>query len=77
MSSPDARVTVAKSLNRDLGKDSEWCDLREIKLNAIKTKTMIVSRPGTMHPLLQPLTIDGTWLKKSDYLDILGFGSDI
>ena len=48
--SPGIRVTVAESLNRDLGNISEWCDLLEMKLNASKTKTMIVSRSRTMHP---------------------------
>ena len=41
-----------------------------MKLNASKTKTMIVSRLRTMHPQLQPLTIGGTVLKESDDLDI-------
>ena len=36
------RVAVAKSLIRDLGRVSEWCDLWGMKLNARKTKTMIV-----------------------------------
>ena len=39
---PGVRTTVAESLNRNLGKVSEWCDLRFMKLNACKTKTMIV-----------------------------------
>ena len=47
------------------------CDLRGKKLNASKTKTMIVSRSRTMHPQSPPLTIDGTVLKESDDLDIL------
>ena len=38
------------ALNRDLNRVSEWCDLWGIKLNAIKTKTKIVSRSGTVHP---------------------------
>ena len=42
--SPGARVTVAKSLNRDLVRVNSWCDLLGMKFNAIKTKTMIVSR---------------------------------
>ena len=42
--SPGVRVTRAESLNRDLDKVSEWCDLWEMKLNASKSKTMIVSR---------------------------------
>ena len=45
------------------GKGSEWCDLRGMKLNASKTKTMIVSRSRTMHPQSPPLTIGGTVLK--------------
>ena len=48
--SPGLRVAVAESLSRDLVKVSEWCDLWGIKLNASKTKTMIVSRSRTMHP---------------------------
>ena len=72
--SPGVRVAVAESLNRDLdlGRVSEWCDLWGMKLNASKTKTMIISRSHTMHPQSPPLTIDGTVLKESDDLDILG-----
>ena len=40
--SPDVRITVAESLIRDLGRVSEWFDLLGMKLNASKTKTMIV-----------------------------------
>ena len=47
-----------------------------MKLNANKTKTMIVSRSRTMHPQSPPLTIDGTVLKESDDLDILGVTFD-
>ena len=43
-----------------------------MKLNASKTKTMIVSRSRTMHPKSQPLTIVRTVLKESDDLVILG-----
>ena len=71
--SPGARVTVAESLNHDLVRVSAWCDLWGMKLNESKTKTMIVSRSRTMHP---PLTIDGTVLKESDDLDILGVTFD-
>ena len=34
---PGVSVTVTESLNRDLGKVSEWCDLCGMKLNASKT----------------------------------------
>ena len=44
----------------------------EMKLNASKTKTMIVSRSRTMHPQPPPLTTGGTVLKESDDLVMLG-----
>ena len=74
--SPGLRVAVAESLSRDLVKVSEWCDLWVMKLNAAKTKTMIVSRSRTMHPQSPALTIYGTVLKESDYLVILGVTFD-
>ena len=74
--SPGVRVTLAESLIRDLGRVSEWCDLWGMKLNASKTKMMIVSRSRTMHPQSPPLTIDGTVLKESDDLYILGVTFD-
>ena len=40
--SPGVRVAVVESLIHDLGRVSEWCDLWGMKLNASKTKTMIV-----------------------------------
>ena len=44
-----------------------------MKLNASKTKTMIISRSLTMHPhAVTPLTIGGTVLEESDHLVILG-----
>ena len=49
--SPGVRVTVTESLSRDLVEVSERCDLWGIKLNASKTKTMIVFRSSTMIPV--------------------------
>ena len=66
----------SRVLIRDLGRVSEWCDLRGMKFNASKTKTMIVSRSRTMHPQSPPLTIGGTVLKESDGLVILGVTFD-
>ena len=40
--SPGVRVAVAEFLIRDLCRVSEWSDLLGMKLNASKTKTMIV-----------------------------------
>ena len=48
--SPGIRVAAAESLIRALSKVSEWCDLWGMKINASKTKTMIVLRSCAMHP---------------------------
>ena len=74
--SPGVRVAVAESLIRDLRRVSEWCDLWGMKLNASKTKTMIVSRSRTMHPQSPPLTIGRTVLMGSDDFVILGVTFD-
>ena len=74
--SPCVRFAAAESLIRDLGRVSEWCDLWGMKLNATKTKTMIISRSRTMHPQSPSLTIGGTVLKESDDLVILGVTFD-
>ena len=42
-----------------------WCDLWGMKLNACRTKTMIVARSRTMHLQSHPLIIGGTALKES------------
>ena len=76
MPSPVLRVAVAESLSRDLVKVSEWCDLWGMKLNASKTKTIIVSMSRTMHPQSPSVTIGGTVLKESDDLVILGVTFD-
>ena len=47
-----------------------------MKLNARKSKTMIVSRSCTVHPQLTKLTLDGTALKESADLVILGVTFD-
>ena len=74
--SSGVRVAVSESLIRDLGRVNEWCDLWGMKLNASKTKTMIVSRSRAMHPQSPPLTIGGTVLKESDDYVILGVTFD-
>ena len=47
-----------------------------MKLNANKTKIMIVPRSRTMHPQTPALTIGGTVLEESDDLVILGVTFD-
>ena len=63
-------------MNRDLNRVSVRCNLWGMKLNASKTKTMIVSRSRKVHPQLTPLTLDGTVLKESTDLVILGVTFD-
>ena len=63
-------------MNHNLNRVSVWCNLWGMKLNASKTKTMIVSRSFTVHPLLTPLTLDGTVLKESADI-ILGVTFDV
>ena len=70
------KSSVAESLIHDLGRVSEWCYLWGMKLNASKTKTMIVSRSRTMYPQSPPLIIGGTVLKESDDIVILGVTFD-
>ena len=45
----------------DLGRVSEWCDLWVMKLNASKTKAVIVSRSSTMHPQSPPINYWRNW----------------
>ena len=72
VSSPGEREAVSESMNRDLNKVSVWCYLWGMKLNASKTKDMIVSRSRTVYPQLTPLTLDGSVLKESANHVILG-----
>ena len=74
--SPGEMVAVSESMNRDLNRASVGCNLWGMKLNASKTKTMIVSRSRTVHSQLTPLTLDGTVLKESADLVILGVTFD-
>ena len=59
--SPGVRVVVADYLNGVLGKVSEWNDLWRMKLDASKTKTMVVPRSTTMHPQLPPINYSYWW----------------
>ena len=74
---PDERVAVSESMNRNLNRVSVWCNLWGMKLNASKTKTLIVSRSRTVHPQLTPLTLDVTVLGESADLVILWVMFDV
>ena len=65
--SPCVRGAVAESLNRDLGKVSELCDLCRMKVNVSKIKTIIVSRLRRMHPLSSHLHFRNCAEESNDY----------
>ena len=69
------RIAVSESINCDLNRVSVWCNVWGMKLNVRKTKIM-VSMSRTVHPHLTPLTLDGTVLKESADLVILGVTFD-
>ena len=70
-------IVLTESLNRDLSRISMWCDLCGIKLNASKTKTMIVSGSLTIHPhAVNPIAMDGSVLKEPVDLVIFGVTFD-
>ena len=73
---PNGRVAVTEFQNRDLNKVSMGYNLWGMKLNASKTKIMIVSRSRTIHPQSTTLTLDGIVLKESADLVILGITFD-
>ena len=72
--SPGDTLAVSESLNLYLNWVSVWCNLWGMKLNS--SKTMIVSRSRTVYPQFTPLALDGTVLKESAYLVILGVTFD-
>ena len=76
ISNPSERISVARSLNRDLAKIQSWCELWGMKLNPKKTHSMIVSRSRTLYPPHPPLSLCGTSLEESDHLLLLGVTLD-
>lgn len=70
--SPDRRLVVSESLNRDLAKINDWCSLWGMKLNANKTQSMIVSRSRTLYPYHPDLHINNVILTTCQSFKILG-----
>ena len=69
-------IGVEESLSRVLVMVSERCDLWGMKLNASKTKIMLIYGSCTMHSLSPALTIGGTVLNESNDLVIFGVSFD-
>lgn len=74
--SPEQRIIVAESLNRDLERISSWCQLWGMKLNAKKTHSIIISRSRTINPPHPLLFIAGEEIKDVDSLRLLGVTFD-
>ncbi len=70
------RLTIAQSLDKDLERISEWCSAWGMKLNAEKTKTMIISRSRTTLSPSPLLTLNNVILQESSDLCILGVNLD-
>ncbi len=48
--SPKSHLDVSAALNEDLRHISDWCHTWNMKLNAIKTKCLCISRSRTLNP---------------------------
>ena len=72
IASPDDRVHIADSLNRDLHRIESWCAMWGMKLNPSKTQSMIISRSRTSDPPHPALSINNVVLANSSSLKILG-----
>ena len=70
--SPDQRQLVSDSLNRDLAKINDWCNLWGMKLNPTKTQSMIVSRSRTLLPEHPDLLLNNVVLSTYSSFKILG-----
>ena len=69
---PTDRNRVSESMNRDLAKISDWCNLWGMKLNPNKTQSMIVSRSRTPDPIHPDLIINDVVLNTCESFKILG-----
>ena len=74
--SPADRVSVSASLNRDLEKIGNWCCAWGMKVNSLKTKTMVISRSRTAVPAFPDLVMSGVVLGEEKQLKILGVTFD-
>ena len=63
---------IAEFLNRDLARISAWCKSWEMKLNASKTQSIVVSRSRTLVPPHPDLLIDNVPLNSCNSFKILG-----
>ena len=74
--SPMDRNVVADSLNRDLLRIHAWCQQWGMKLNPMKTQSIIVGRSKTVNPGHPPLTVCGQDLPLASYIKLLGVTID-
>ena len=69
---PANRVEVSNSLQSDINRISDWCHRSGMSLNVGKTKSMTISRSRTMLPCFPDITLNGSTLKETSELTILG-----
>ena len=74
--SPEDRVIVSQSFDRDLARIQSWCNQWAMQLNIQKSKSMIVSRSRTIRPSFPVLLLHGVALEESTSLRILGVTLD-
>ena len=70
--SPSDRGLIAESINSDLDRIQQWCDMWDMRINCTKTQSMTFGRSRTLHPPHDPLTLNGSVLSESSSLRILG-----
>ena len=76
ISSPNHRMEVSNSLNRDLIKISSWCTRWGMTLNARKTHSIIFSRSRALNPVHPFLLLNNTYLETSNNVNLLGVTLD-
>ena len=66
------RPRVVGSINDDLARISDWCGRWDMRLNASKTKSMVISRSRALVPGFPDLLLGGSRLDMVSTLKILG-----
>ena len=70
--SPHDRLTKANMLCRDILRIKSWCERWGMKLNPLKSRSLIISRSRTLQPQHPVLSVDGDSIPDSSTLKLLG-----
>ena len=74
--SPKDRIDSATKLKDDLLHVKSWCDLWGMKMNALKTKSFVVSRSRAIHPSHPDIIINMEPLENVETMKFLGVTFD-